>query len=153
MKPQPLTFPLCGLKCLVLQHDKNTCRSCVDRPDIWSAGTLSARIRSRSSFLTCFSLSNMVMAFFSSLVWYRTHYTELHLSQQDNAWFIALKQRKFFFYSINIQDKYTVTNTFRNSLRDAEIFGFGFWKRRWCIFHSDLWQRIWNIEEYKTNRG
>lgn len=49
----------------------------------------------------------MVMAFFSSFVWYTTHYTELYLSQPDNVWFTALKEGKFlkkiFFYSINIQ--------------------------------------------------
>ena len=28
-------------------------------------------------------------------------------------------------------------NTFKNSLRDAEIFGFDFWKRGWCTVHSD----------------
>lgn len=61
-----------------LHHPVDTCRSCADRPDNWSTGTFSARILSRSSFLTCFSFSHIVMAFFRSLVW--------HVKTQNDVW-------------------------------------------------------------------
>lgn len=119
---------LCGLKCF---SDKCTCRSCKDRPDSWSAGTLSVRTLSRSSFLICFSLSSIVMAFFRSLVWCsiqnhtsvsQSMYGLQHL-KNVNSWTTFLQH-----YFPRVTHSYT-QNTFKNSLRDAEIFGFGFWKR------------------------
>lgn len=47
----------------------NTCRSCVDKPDSWSAGSLWLSVASLSCFFCSFSFSSITEAIFSSLVW------------------------------------------------------------------------------------
>lgn len=93
--------------------DKCTCRSCIDRPDSWSAGCFSSRILSRSFILSCFSFSSIVIAFFNILVW------------TNIKCFLWLKDVKT---SAKLGIIHT-NHTFKNNLRDAEIFGFGFCNR------------------------
>lgn len=58
----------------------NTCRSCVDKPDSCSAGSLSLRVASLSCFFCCFSFSSIWDAIFSNLVWWQRK------SAEDHCW-------------------------------------------------------------------
>lgn len=58
----------CVISVMLLQWPAHTWRSCRDKPDSWSGGTLSLKVVSLFSFFCSFSSSNITVAVFSSLV-------------------------------------------------------------------------------------